>query len=177
MASAPWVPFLCGMPHFFWVGQLCFFVKYDVRIHLENGEVFCKGNICIKHRVTIPSVLWEIFLWYNYSSISLRGYWFILKEYRLQYMGVSKSRVKTPKWMVIIMVPNPMNKWMIWGAKTPPIFGSTPKCWNFSTVDDSAFWNFWVESLDHWKHPYVYSLEVNHHFKNGGSFWKMINPY
>ena len=29
------------------------------------------------------------------------------------------------KWMVKIMVPNPMNKWMIWGVK-PPIFGSTP---------------------------------------------------
>ena len=33
------------------------------------------------------------------------------------------------------------------------------------------------------KHPYIYiyylfigyTLEVNHHFKNGGSFWKMIN--
>ena len=22
----------------------------------------------------------------------------------------------------------------------------------------------------------VVALEVNHHFKNGGSFWKMINP-
>ena len=30
-----------------------------------------------------------------------------------------------PKWMVKIMVPNPMNKWMIWEVKTP-IFGSTP---------------------------------------------------
>ena len=30
-----------------------------------------------------------------------------------------------PKWMVKIMVPNPMKKWMIWGVKTP-IFGSTP---------------------------------------------------
>ena len=29
-----------------------------------------------------------------------------------------------PKWMVKIMVPNPMNKWMIWGVKNP-IFGST----------------------------------------------------
>jgi len=23
----------------------------------------------------------------------------------------------------------------------------------------------------------IKSLEVNHYFKNGGSFWKMINPY
>ena len=32
-------------------------------------------------------------------------------------MGVEpKIGGKTPKWMVnIIMVPNPMNKWMIWG--------------------------------------------------------------
>ena len=30
----------------------------------------------------------------------------------------------TPKWMVKIMVPNPMNKWMIWGCF--PIFGETP---------------------------------------------------
>ena len=30
------------------------------------------------------------------------------------FHGVSKNR-GTPKWMVNIMVPNPMNKWMIWG--------------------------------------------------------------
>ena len=24
---------------------------------------------------------------------------------------------------------------------------------------------------------YIYTLEVNHHLKNGGSFWMMINPY
>ena len=24
------------------------------------------------------------------------------------------------------MVPNPISKWMIWGGKNPPIFGSTP---------------------------------------------------
>ena len=30
-----------------------------------------------------------------------------------------KIGVKPPKWMVKIMVPNPMNKWMIWGVKTP----------------------------------------------------------
>ena len=29
-------------------------------------------------------------------------------------MGVSKNR-GIPKWMVKIMVPNPMNTWMIWG--------------------------------------------------------------
>ncbi len=44
----------------------------------------------------------------------------------LSYMDVSKHRVFFPqkKWMVKIM-ENPMNKWMIWGVKTP-IFGSTP---------------------------------------------------
>ena len=31
-----------------------------------------------------------------------------------------------PKWMVKMMVPNPMNKWMIW-VVFPHIFGSTPK--------------------------------------------------
>ena len=32
-----------------------------------------------------------------------------------------------PKWMVKIMVPNPMNKWMIWGVFKNPyiIFGNT----------------------------------------------------
>ena len=24
---------------------------------------------------------------------------------------------------------------------------------------------------------YIYLLEVNHHFEDGGSFWMMINPY
>ena len=26
-------------------------------------------------------------------------------------------------------------------------------------------------------HIYIYTLEVNHHLKNGGSFWKIVNPY
>ena len=30
-----------------------------------------------------------------------------------------KIGVKPPKWMVNFMVPNPMNKWMIWGAHSP----------------------------------------------------------
>ena len=36
------------------------------------------------------------------------------------------------KWMVKIMVPNPMNKWMIWGG-FPIIFGNTPMEWEGST--------------------------------------------
>ena len=40
------------------------------------------------------------------------------------YMGVNpKIGGFPPKWMVKIMVPNPMNKWMIWGFT--PIFGNT----------------------------------------------------
>ena len=38
------------------------------------------------------------------------------------YLGVSKNR-GIPKWMVKTMVPNPMNKCMIWGEKKP-IFGN-----------------------------------------------------
>ena len=39
-------------------------------------------------------------------------------------MGVNpKIGGKPPKWMVKIMVPNPMNKRMIWG-ENPPIFGN-----------------------------------------------------
>ena len=35
-----------------------------------------------------------------------------------------------PKWMVKIMVPNPMNTWMIWGGFCTPIFlETTPKYW------------------------------------------------
>ena len=30
------------------------------------------------------------------------------------HLGVSKKRGGPPNWMVKIMVPNPMNKWMIW---------------------------------------------------------------
>ena len=45
-------------------------------------------------------------------------------------VGVSKNRgILPPKWMVKIMVPNPMNKWMIWGVVFQnPLFlvGSTP---------------------------------------------------
>ncbi len=39
-------------------------------------------------------------------------------------LWVSTQGRKPPKWMVKIMVPNPMNKWMIWGVKTP-IFRNT----------------------------------------------------
>ena len=34
-------------------------------------------------------------------------------------MAVSKNRVFPPKWMVKIMVPNPISKWMIWGENPP----------------------------------------------------------
>ena len=34
------------------------------------------------------------------------------------YIGVSKNRGGSPKWMVKIM-ENPMNKWMIWGEFSP----------------------------------------------------------
>ncbi len=39
-------------------------------------------------------------------------------------LGVSKNRGGNypPKWMVKIVVPNPMNKWMIWGVNPPPYF-------------------------------------------------------
>ena len=36
-------------------------------------------------------------------------------------MDVSKNRGKNSKWMVKIMVPNPMNKWMIW-LRFSPLF-------------------------------------------------------
>ena len=36
-------------------------------------------------------------------------------------MGVSKHK-GTPKWMVKIMVPNPMNKWMKIGGFSIPLF-------------------------------------------------------
>ncbi len=78
-------------------------------------------------------------------------------------LGVSKN-TGTPKWMVKIMVPNPMNKWMIWGGfTTPPLFletatrlvrqskdrieiqnwsvqlgDSTPKGWSLEGVDGYA---------------------------------------
>ena len=40
------------------------------------------------------------------------------------HLAVSKNRGENPpKWMVKIMVPNPMNKWMIWVF--PIIFGNT----------------------------------------------------
>ena len=33
-----------------------------------------------------------------------------------KHMDVSKNSGGPPKWMVKTMVPNPMNKWMIWGG-------------------------------------------------------------
>ena len=32
----------------------------------------------------------------------------------------------TPKWMVLELMENPMNKWMIWGVKTPLFLGRHP---------------------------------------------------
>ena len=37
--------------------------------------------------------------------------------------GCQPKNSGTPKWMVKIRVPNPMNKWMIWGVKTPLFLG------------------------------------------------------
>ena len=44
---------------------------------------------------------------------------------RLLTFGCFQKRGGPPKWMVKIMVPNPMNKWMIWGG-LPPLFLETP---------------------------------------------------
>ena len=44
---------------------------------------------------------------------------------RGSYMGVEPKigGFYPPKWMVKIMVPNPMNKWMIWGNFQPLFLG------------------------------------------------------
>ena len=46
------------------------------------------------------------------------------------------------------------------------------------------FYFYWIiilrierDDIDVLKNIYIYTLEVNHHLKNGGSFWKMINLY
>ena len=47
-------------------------------------------------------------------------------KYQMAICVCPKMWGKPPKWMVKIMVPNPMNKWMIWGGfATTPIFGAT----------------------------------------------------
>ena len=51
-----------------------------------------------------------------------------------------KIVVNPPKWLVKIMVPDPMNKWMIWWVKTP-YFWKHP--WFFHGLRDflaAAFW-------------------------------------
>ena len=55
-------------------------------------------------------------------------------------MGVSQNRgVYPPKWMMVkIMVPNPMNKWMIWGGYSTPILG------NIQNGKKTASWNVFV---------------------------------
>ena len=53
-------------------------------------------------------------------------------------MGVSKNRGGPPKWMVKIMVPNPMNKWMIWGVKT---FLETPISSHLNSSPSTLFYD------------------------------------
>ena len=52
--------------------------------------------------------------------ITVHIYIYLIYTHIHTHMGDSKNS-GTPKWMVKIMVRNPMNKWMIWG-ETPPIF-------------------------------------------------------
>ena len=53
------------------------------------------------------------------------SHYFWINTHMHYHMDVSKKG--TPKWMVKIMVPNPMNKWD--GLEGfPIIFGSTPTC-------------------------------------------------
>ena len=82
---------------------------------------------------------------FGLTPISLSVSYHIMKVWKpffpkSSWMGVSKNRGKTPKWMVKTMVPNPMNKWDDLGGKNPL---------------------FWVQHPNNG--PFV-------HFQGGGSF-------
>ena len=60
-------------------------------------------------------------------------------------------------------------------------FGVRKKAWIYNSFDLSegdqeAGEEWWPGAVICWQDR-IYALEVNHHFKDGGSFWKMINPY
>ena len=99
-------------------------------------------------------------------------------------MGVNpKIWVLPPKWMVKIMVPNPMNKWMIWGET--PLFLETSK-WRYidptlggsaskklNILVDHHLWQqqqldlIGVEGLSH-----MYIEVLGHHF-----FYRLIYEF
>ena len=52
------------------------------------------------------------------------------------------------------------------------------RCMGVPFMGKSSGFSQNVEHIADWKLGDLrYTLEVNHHFKNGGSFSKMINPY
>ena len=60
-------------------------------------------------------------------------------------MGVSKNRGKTRQNGWFIMVPNPMNKWMIWGET--PLFLETPQWHTNHTKKNPAHFFVWCVNL------------------------------
>ena len=76
----------------------------------------------------------------------------IWKE-QMIYVGVSKNN-GTPKWMVQIM-ENPMNKWMIWGVKTPYFWFNTDVIYPHKSIQgytQHSPMTFWMSlQLDRWE--------------------------
>ena len=83
-------------------------------------------------------------------------------------MGGSKNNAGPPKWMVKIM-ENPMNKWMIWGGKTP-IFGNTVKELVFLGYIFRMVSPAWFDT-DH-GNPFRHYLSTWKHVKHPFNPWK-----
>ena len=68
-----------------------------------------------------PSSAWKKqFVGWTWGNVPISATTYLDKfhqDQRFNHMDVSKNRgIFPPKWMVKIMVPNPMYKWMIWGV-------------------------------------------------------------
>ena len=63
--------------------------------------------------------------------------------------GCQPKNRGTPKWMVNIMLPNPMNKWMIWGYRYFWKYGCQPKNMGFSTQIIPFVHRVWKHYIHH----------------------------
>ena len=105
--SFHWDQLSQGSPRLFWLATI---KNHSCREVTKQGIVFGVWSLAFLDIDLKKSGIVVVIYVYKPSQVSYKQ----TKQHTNQHPGVCKN-TGTPKWMVKIMVPNPMNKWMILG--------------------------------------------------------------
>ncbi len=99
-----------------------------IKIFLHEHDGFMKMSMWYLHILTNTRMLASLVMPVNLSKNKIST-----------LCGCFQKR-GTPKWMMYFMVPNPMNKWMLWGV-TKPLFLVQHPCTSRGPTDP---WQRWL---------------------------------